>query len=332
MHPEPYAVWVAEIMAQQTRLGTMLPYYERWLKRFPDIASLARAEEEEVLASWEGLGYYSRARNLHKAAQLIVREYEGVMPNNAAGLRRLPGIGPYTAGAIASLAFGMDEAAVDGNAKRVLSRLFDINEAISSTSASKRVWDLARELLPSGKAADFNQALMDLGASLCNPRQPQCEDCPLQSECKSFALGNQLERPVRTAKADIPLKDFAAGVFVQNGKTLIRRRPVDGLLGGMWEFPNVKLEKSGKVKEQLLTKLCMDFGTTLKIGEHITNLDHTYSHFRARLEVYYCTLGEADQVVNSSLELQWIEIASLSSVPMGKLDRQIAIRLGHDVG
>ena len=319
-------------MAQQTRLGTMLPYYERWLGRFPDIESLAAAEEEEVLTSWEGLGYYSRARNLHKAAQLLVSDNEGKLPNDVAALRALPGIGPYTAGAIASLAFGVDEAAVDGNAKRVLSRLFDIKEAINSSIATQRVWSLAREQLPSGKAADFNQALMDLGASLCNPRQPQCGECPLQAECQSFALGNQLERPVRKAKSEVPLREFAAGVFVQDGKTFILRRPADGLLGGMWEFPNVQIEESGQVKHQLRNRLSKDIGSALKVGKRLTVLDHAYSHFRARLEVYMCSLVEVDKVGKSSLEQQWIEIIKLNTVPMGKLDRQIANRLVLDVG
>lgn len=319
-------------MAQQTRLETMLPYYERWMQRFPDIASLAAADVQEVLASWEGLGYYSRARNLHQAAQLLLKEHEGKLPKDRDALQALPGIGPYTAGAIASLAFGQDEVAVDGNAARVLARLFDIDQPINSSAGTRHTWDLAREHLPKGKAADFNQALMDLGASLCNPRQPRCDDCPLASECKSYALGNQLQRPLRRRTKGIPLREFAAAAIVSNGSVFVQLRPPQGLLGWMWEFPNVRLTDTRLAKRTLSRSLMKELGLTASVDEKLAVLEHSYSHFKARLEVYLCKMTKQKPELGASKDRQWLQVDQLHSVPMGKLDRQIANLLLHEVG
>ena len=319
-------------MAQQTRLDSMLPYYERWLQRFPDIASLAAADEQQVLASWEGLGYYSRARNLHRAAQLLLREHKGKLPKDRDALQALPGIGPYTAGAIASLAFGLDEVAVDGNAARVLARLFDIDEPINGSVGSRRVWTRAREHLPRGRAADFNQALMDLGSSLCNPSQPRCGDCPLASECQSYALGNQLQRPMRKRTKSIPLREFAAAAIVSNGKVFILLRPSQGLLGGMWEFPNVNLSDTRLAKRILSSSLTKELGLAASVDEKLAVLQHSYSHFKARLEVYLCKLSKQKPDLGASKDRQWLKVDQLHSVPMGKLDRQIANLLLHEVG
>ena len=319
-------------MAQQTRLETMLPYYAGWMQRFPSIASLAAAEEQEVLTTWEGLGYYSRARNLHKSAQILVTENKGKLPKDLRSLRALPGIGPYTTGAIASMAFGLDEAAVDGNAIRVLSRLFDIEETVNSTAGTRLFWAKAREHLPTGKAADFNQALMDLGATLCSPRKPDCEACPLQSDCKSFALGNQLIRPARQTKKEIPLREFAAAAFVADQSTLVLRRPAEGLLAGMWEFPNVKLKKKTRAKIHLRKKLTEDLGLSAKLGERLIVLDHSYSHFKARLSVYQASLENESSSLPTTKEHQWMPVSELHSIPMGKLDRQVAELLLDKLG
>lgn len=191
-HPDAYAVWVSEIMLQQTRVETVIPYFERWMQRFPTIQSLAQASQQEVLGLWEGLGYYSRARNLHKAAQVVVEHFGGQLPQERAGLEKLPGIGAYTAGAIASIAFGRDEAALDGNIRRVLARVFAIRTPARSPAGEKELWDLARRCLPPGRAGDYNQALMDLGSALCTPRSPQCMLCPLLAICAGQKLGLSL--------------------------------------------------------------------------------------------------------------------------------------------
>lgn len=330
--PEPYAVWVAEIMAQQTRLETMLPYYERWMKRFPTARVLAAASEQEVLALWEGLGYYSRARNLHRAAQLVVEQHDGRLPADVAALRRLPGIGPYSAGAIASLAFGLDEAAVDGNAMRVLSRVFNVDQPVDTSSGKARIWALAREHLPTGRAADYNQALMDLGASLCAPQNPDCEKCPIRSHCAARRLGIQAKRPVRKAAREAPLRRFAAAVIRRRGRVLIRQRPARGLLAGMWEFPSVELRGRARPQAALRGALEEALGIPLELGEHMDDFQHTYSHFRAQLQVYDARVAEKGARVRADAATRWVPVPNLEDYPMGKLDRQIATRLRDDVG
>src|SRR5512137_1830169 len=186
---DPYRIWVAEIMLQQTQVETVISYYMRWLRRFPTVARLAAAPLDEVLAHWEGLGYYARARNLHRAAKLLVEKSRGQLPQTLDGLRALPGIGLYTAAAIGSIAFGIDAAALDGNLKRVLARIFDVRQDVTSPGGEKSVRALAESLVPPGRAGDYNQALMDLGATICTPRAPRCDACPVQTLCEAYRLG-----------------------------------------------------------------------------------------------------------------------------------------------
>lgn len=312
-------MWVAEVMAQQTRLESMLPYYERWMARFPNMQTLAAASEQEVLTLWEGLGYYSRARNLHRAAQIVVREYGSWLPESVAGLMKLPGIGRYTAGAIASLAFGVDAAAVDGNAVRVLTRVFNLEDSVGSSALGKQVWARAEALLPEGQAADFNQALMDLGAGLCAPRNPDCAHCPLRDYCEAYALGIQEQRPVRAARQALPQRDFAAVVLERGDAVLIRQRPSEGLLANLWEFPNVEIHNPKRGKAELRR----EWSPEVEPRKRIQVLEHSYSHFRARLQVYRA---------QGVLPGEWVPVAELERYPMGKLDRQIAEGLRDALG
>jgi A/G-specific adenine glycosylase len=323
-NPRPYAVWVAEVMAQQTRLETMLPYYRRWMKRFPTIRSLASSDEQDVLSIWEGLGYYSRARNLRRAVSAVVERFNGKLPQNVEDLTTLPGIGRYTAGAIASLAFDRDEPAVDGNAIRVLARVFNVKSSVGSKIATERFWSLAAEHLPKGRAADYNQALMDLGASLCKPRQPDCKPCPLVKDCKAFKLGIQEKRPVRKNARKVPVRYFAAAVINKRGKVLVFQRPVKGLLGGMWEFPNLQIkdphEASSKLRRELKNRLKYVVKEVRKLGEY----EHTYSHFDAHLQVFAANTNGHTPRLSNEVPCLWSSIDELSRLPMGKLDRQIA--------
>lgn len=307
-------------MAQQTRLDTMLPYYRRWMQQFPSVQVLAAAREEQVLNAWEGLGYYSRARNLHRAARQLVAEAGGSMPRSAAGLRNLPGIGAYTAGAIASLAFGEDVPAVDGNAVRVLSRLFDVDTPVHTAAGQQRLWALAAEHLPAGRAAEYNQALMDLGATLCSPR-PKCTECPLQPQCLAFARGTQLLRPVKRRGGQLPMRHYAAGVLWHAGRVLVLQRPPRGLLAGMWEFPNVELQ-AGAAKPQLVRGLRSQLGARVKPGRGLGEFGHTYSHFQAHLRVYDC--GVLSAAIAPARPHKWLTLRGLARLPMGKLDRSVA--------
>ena len=236
-HTDPYAVWVSEVMLQQTRVETVIPYFERWMARFPTVEALAAATQQDVLNLWEGLGYYSRARRLHRAAQIVVAEYEGELPADVDKLRDLPGIGRYTAAAIASIAFNLDEAALDGNIRRVLARVCHVSEVVSSGQGKRILWALAEEHLPPGRAGDYNQAMMDLGATVCTPNDPACQRCPMADSCRARVLGIQDQLPVKKAKPPIPHHTVTAAVIHRNGHILIAQRPQNGLLGGMWEFP-----------------------------------------------------------------------------------------------
>ncbi|HKJ38062.1 MAG TPA: A/G-specific adenine glycosylase [Anaerolineales bacterium] len=317
-HPDSYAVWVSEIMLQQTRVETVIPYFEKWMLLFPKIETLAKASEREVLNAWEGLGYYSRARNLHKAAGIVVKEHGGKLPRDIDSLIKLPGIGRYTVGAVASIAFGMDEPALDGNLKRVYARLFDVAEPTDSSVGEKQLWEIASESLPMGKAGDFNQALMDLGATICVPKNPRCDDCPVREFCKAQKNGTQALRPVRKPKKDAPHHIHAAGVIVQRGRVLLAQRPSKGLLGGMWEFPNGRVEQN-PAKE--LTKILRsEYRLKVQRKEAWGIVQHAYTHFKVTVHVFRCNMLPA----SSSNNLMWVSATDLDDYPMGKVDRRIA--------
>jgi A/G-specific adenine glycosylase len=326
----PYATWVSEIMLQQTRVETVIPYYDRWMERFPAVTDLAAAPLGEVLSAWEGLGYYSRARNLWRAAQIVVEEYGGDLPGDVERLRRLPGIGRYTAGAIASIAFGLDEAALDGNIRRVLARWFDVSEPARSPAGEKRLWELARANLPPGRAGDFNQALMDLGALVCTPRSPDCNRCPLAGECRAYRLGIQEERPVLEQKAPIPHLTVTAAVIVQRGRLMIAQRPERGLLGGLWEFPGGKLEPGETLADCLRREIREETGADIEVGELLGVYRHAYTHFRVTLHAFWCRLknGTQPQALEAR-ELRWVGPNELSNFAMGKIDRQIALEINR---
>ena len=322
---DPYAVWVSEIMLQQTRVEAVIPYYEKWMKLFPTVQALADATEQDVLNAWEGLGYYSRARNLHKAAKIVAEKYTGELPRDLDELSKLPGIGRYTLGAIASIAFGMDVPALDGNIKRVYARLFDISEAVDAPQGEKILWVLAEKQLPKGQAGDYNQALMDLGATICIPRNPRCLICPLMKLCLARQNGTQELRPVKSPKKAVPHHVHAAGVILRDGRVLLARRPSDGLLGGMWEFPN------GRVTEDPLEGLAQALKTgynlrlrktrrSIQEREPLTIIHHGYTHFTVSVYVYRCELASAPE----GEPLKWVQLKDLEDYPMGRIDRQIA--------
>jgi A/G-specific adenine glycosylase len=283
-----YRVWISEIMLQQTRVETVRDYFVRFIKRFPDVGSLARSPLEDVLKAWEGLGYYSRARNLHAAAKVIVQELDGQLPSRREELLKLPGIGPYTAGAIASIAFGADEPVLDGNVKRVLCRLLAIAEDPRRPETEKKLWRLAGRMLPAGQGGDFNEALMDLGATICTPSTPRCEQCPVSSACKARSLGRENSLPVKAPKKKIPHRDIAAALIRRRGRILIDRRKPQGLLGGLWELPGGKVEPGETPAQAVVREVREEVGLEVEVLEHLTSVDHAYSHFRITLHVYVC--------------------------------------------
>jgi A/G-specific adenine glycosylase len=323
-HPDPYAVWVSEIMLQQTRVETVIPYFTSWMQRFPDVNTLAASSEQDVLNAWEGLGYYSRARSMLKAARMIVEQHGSDLPRSREELQKLPGLGRYTAAAIASIAFGLDEVVLDGNVKRVLSRCFNLSEAIDSPAGEKQLWILAEELLPSGRAGDYNQAVMDLGATVCTPRSPACAVCPVGAICQANLLGLQADLPVVTEKKPIPHYIVTAAVMHREGKVLIARRPSKGLLGGLWEFPGGKVETGESFEAALQREILEELDTVIEVGEKLGTYRHAYTHFRVTLHAFHARLTGKEPVALEASELAWVEHQHLGEYPMGKIDRMIS--------
>ncbi len=326
-HPDPYLVWISEIMLQQTRVETVIPYFQRWLQTFPTLEALANSAEQSVLQQWEGLGYYSRARNLHKAAILVQKEWGGKLPAEREQLEKLPGIGKYTSAAIASMAFGKDEATLDGNIRRVLARLFDVSIPARSTAGEKRLWELAWAHLPPGQAGDYNQAWMDLGASICLPKNPRCLLCPLQSECLAFAAGVQNERPVLPVKQKIPHYTVTAAVIQRDQKVLLAQRPPQGLLGGLWEFPGGKQEKGESLPQALQREIEEELACQIEVGAAFGVYKHAFTHFKITLHAFLCHISQGEPYPVEASQLVWVTPQQLADYPMGKVDRQIAEKL-----
>ncbi len=330
---DPYRVWVSEIMLQQTRVDTVIPYYQRWMERFPTLTHLARANEQEVLQAWEGLGYYSRGRNLHRAARLVMEKYGGKLPCQREQLQKLPGIGRYTAAAIASIAFGQDAPALDGNVRRVLARLFDVRLPVRSAEGEERLRQLAAEHLPAGRAGDYNQALMDLGATICTPRAPACERCPLAALCQARALNLQEERPLTVKRPPVPHLIASAAVLRRHdGRVLITQRPAKGLLGGLWEFPGSKLEAGETPAASLQREINEELGVQIEVNQAIGVYRHAYTHFRVTLHAYECILIDGEPQAIHASDLRWVKLQALNHYPMGKIDRQIARQLQNGKG
>jgi A/G-specific adenine glycosylase len=324
VNTDPYAIWISEVMLQQTRVETVMPYFERWMNCFPTIASLAAASLQEVLSVWEGLGYYGRARNLHKAAQIIMQEYSGMLPGEVRKLRKLPGVGRYTAGAIASIAFGHNEPTLDGNIRRVLARYFNVNLDARSSAGEKQLWKLAAQHLPMGHAGEYNQALMDLGAGYCSPRTPDCDQCPLKDDCQAKLLGIQEQLPVLLPKPAIPHHTVTAAVIHRNGKVLIARRPARGLLGGMWEFPGGKQQDEEDLPACLRREISEELGVQIEVGSQLGVYKHAYTHFRVTLYAFWCIILQGEPHPIQVDEIRWVSLAELIKYPMGKIDRQIS--------
>lgn len=319
-------------MLQQTQVATVLPYYRRWMERFPSVQSLAKASLDDVLKSWEGLGYYSRARNLHAAAGVVVSQYNGQMPQTAEGLMELQGIGRYTAGAIASIAYGQAVPALDGNGIRILSRLFDIADDISKSATKRKMWRLAEDLLSLDRPGDFNQALMELGQTLCLPTSPNCQLCPLAGFCLAKQRGTQQERPVRPGRKEIPHYQVAAGIICRDdGLFLITKRPEDGLLGGLWEFPGGKQEEGESLQETLRREIWEELGIDIEVNRCLVVVKHAYSHFRITLHAFHARYRKGKPQNLAVADHTWASLGELEEYAFSSADRKIIKHLQAEV-
>ncbi len=328
---DPYRIWVCEVMAQQTRIQTVRERLPGFFDAYPTVESLAASDLDDLLRTWEGLGYYARARNLRRAARALVDRSRGeraMLPGTAAALRELPGIGPYTAGAVASIAFGRPEPAVDGNARRVLSRLFDI-ERPTATVLDRAARTLIAAADGPGepdrsRAGEVNQAIMDLGGAVCTPRNPRCDLCPLGEHCLALARGTVAERPPRKVKAALPHHDIAVAlVWRDDGRLLIQRRPLEGLLGGLWEFPGGKVEPGEDAEQAAVRETREETGLEVRIIRPAGRVDHAYSHFRITLHAFHAHLVGGELRTDGTDPRAWVSPETLAEYAFPTANRRI---------
>ncbi|EIT84668.1 A/G-specific adenine glycosylase [Fictibacillus macauensis ZFHKF-1] len=326
---DPYKVWVSEIMLQQTRVDTVIPYFQRFLAQFPTLEHLAQAEEEKVLKAWEGLGYYSRVRNLQTAVKEVSTSYGGQVPSSPEKISKLKGVGPYTAGAILSIAYGIPEPAVDGNVMRVLSRILIVEDDIAKAKTRVLFETLVRELISKEDPSSFNQALMELGALICTPQSPACLLCPVQAHCRAFEQGRQKELPVKVKKIKVKTVDLAAVLLRnQEGRYLIHRRPSEGLLANLWEFPNLPVRYRGKDEEQTLVSfLESEWEVEATIGEAISRISHIFSHLKWDIQLF---TGYAHTKGREQEDLRWVTLSEMEQYPFS-VSHQKIIKLAKEV-
>ena len=319
---DPYAIWVSEVMLQQTQVATVLPYFQRWMSAFPTCAELADAEEGAVLRLWEGLGYYARARSLRRAALEVQQRFDGRIPEDIEDFSSLPGVGSYTTAAVLSIAFDVPLAAVDGNVRRIITRLTATRLDPRRPPASHHIQELA-QLLLTGSPGLHNQAVMELGALVCHPRIPDCQTCPLNTVCRAYDLGCPEEFPTPGTRRKIPHVDVAIGVVRKGDQFFIDKRPADGMLGGLWEFPGGKLELGETPEKALVRELWEEFGMEVQIDQPIPKVNHAYTHLKVTLHPFLCTFVQMNSDVGEGRPWRWVGFEGLSEVAMPRANRKV---------
>jgi A/G-specific adenine glycosylase len=319
---DPYRIWVSEVMLQQTQVATVIPYYERFLARFPDIVSLASASIDDVLKLWEGLGYYARARNLHRAAQVVATEYQGVIPSDPKTFASLPGVGTYMTAAVQSIAFDAPLAAVDGNVKRVLARLLALGDSVDSRVGARAIRAEADRLLDRNHPGTFNQAVMELGALVCRPLNPRCDDCPLEDDCAARRLDAPLGFPIRAQKRPVPKQKIAVGVVSDGNRVLITRRAEKGMLGGLWEFPGGKVQRGEKATDACRREIREETGLSVGVDARIARVKHVYSHLEVEIDVFHCRYLGGNVVLDGPTDHRWITLDEASQYAFPKANHK----------
>lgn len=321
----PYAVWISEIMLQQTRVDTVIPYFHRFLVRFPDPASLAAAPLQDVLKLWENLGYYSRARQIHKTAKILVRDHGGTLPAAPAQLAELPGLGPYTVAAIASFAFGHPLAVLDGNVIRVFSRLLALRDDVGLPATKKKLQRLADGLLLKDKPGETNEAWMELGALICTPRNPRCPECPLHGVCRAAKRQNPEAFPKKKKKMKVPHKVVGAAVILnaKNQILVAQRKPEGGMLAGLWEFPGGKVAEGETMPQCIARELKEEMGIDIEVGAHLVTVHHAYSHFTIELHAHFARIRSGRPRHLECADHAWTTRDRFGDFPFSKADHEI---------
>ena len=319
---DPYAIWISEVMLQQTQVKTVVPYYERWLEKLPTVEALAAAEQQTVLKLWEGLGYYARARNLHQAAQQIVAEYGGKFPPGLEEAIALKGVGRTTAGGILSAAFNLPTAILDGNVKRVLARLVALPSV--PNKALSQLWEISEQVLDPKHPRDFNQAIMDLGATLCTRHNPACLFCPWQTHCAAYNQNAVSSFPMTESRKPLPHKQIGVAVITDaQGNILIDRRRQAGLLGGLWEFPGGKIEPGESVEACVSREIREELGIEIEVGDRLITIEHAYTHFKVTLNVFNCKHLSGEPQPLESDEVKWVTLDEIDEYPFPRANSQI---------
>jgi A/G-specific adenine glycosylase len=318
----PYFIWVSEIMLQQTQVNTVIPYYQRFIRRFPDMERLAVAGLQDVLKEWEGLGYYARARNLHKAAGVVLEKFGGNIPDHWDGFKSLPGVGDYIASAVLSIAFNKPYAVVDGNVKRVLARLTAMDAPVNQSASYKRFRRVAEALLDHEDPGTFNQAVMELGAVVCRPGKPDCKICPVKRWCLAFQSNQAAAYPKSLERPAPPLQYLTIGVIIKSGRTLIVRRPEDGLLGGLWEFPTGRIGP-GETSESACSRIIKEqVNLRASIRSKLTAIRHAYTHFKITADVFVCDSISGRVKLKGPVDYRWVGLADLKKYPFPKANNK----------
>ena len=321
---DPYRVWLAETMLQQTRVDTATPYFERFVAAFPTVEALAAAPLDRVLVLWEGLGYYSRARNIHRAAQIVAEAHGGRVPRTAEAFGALPGVGPYTTAAVLSLAFGVPLAVLDGNVIRVMTRVFAVPDDARAPSTRAALQRRATELLDTDRPGRWNEAVMELGATVCTPRAPACPVCPLHGVCAAYAAGTPEAFPVVAPRKKVPEATVAVALVTDAaGRVLFQRRPVDAMLGGMWEFPGGKVEPGETPAAACAREVREELGVTVEVGREVTVVTHTYSHLKVRLHAFRCRITAGVPATVTGEPMQWLGLGDLAEIALPRASQKV---------
>ena len=319
---QPYRIWLSEVMLQQTRVETVVPYYQRFLQRFPDLPSLANADLQEVLKAWEGLGYYARARNLHRAVRIVAAEHDGIVPSDPELFGKLPGVGNYIRAAVGSIAFDQPLPAVDGNVKRVLARVMRIDDPVNRASSHRRFDSLARQLLDRRRPGSFNQAMMELGALICTPAHPTCPQCPVRTHCRAWQKKVVDSYPVRIRPAPVPEHRIAVGVVCRDNQVLITRRKNEGLLGGLWEFPGGKIGPGEDPPSACIREIKEEVNLDIEVMDHLTRVKHAYTHFKIVMDVYCCRYLAGSVKLAGPVDYRWIDLEEIDRFAFPKANHK----------